>query len=134
MTALSHTASVKVLEDLLGRLEAAEGADRELDLALTLLGFPDTTEDDWLKDELERRAFGNQWKVTASIDASMALVERVLPGWNCSSVNLAPDPCEGYVWMRGQIGNTQGKAKTPALALLCALAKVLIANADGEEA
>lgn len=53
------------LVDLLERVRSATGPDRELDEALRVqLGYPP-----------------KPWNYTASIDAALALTERVLPGW-----------------------------------------------------
>lgn len=53
------------IEELIGRLERATGPDREIDDALRIaFGYPP-----------------KPWDYTASIDAALALVERVLPGW-----------------------------------------------------
>lgn len=72
-------ASKEELEALLARVESATGPDREIDLALMILGWGGPRER-YLTDELDRLAFGEQWKFTASLDAALALVERVLPG------------------------------------------------------
>lgn len=60
-----------VLDDLIERLEKAGGPDRELDIALT-----------------KQFIAGKQYRhpdlappYTTSLDAAVALVERVLPGW-----------------------------------------------------
>lgn len=80
------------LQDLIARLEKAETADREIDcaIAISVLGY-------WLQDRghgvteyCRKDAEGNTScgtsvvmvrPYTASLDAAVGLVERVLPGW-----------------------------------------------------
>lgn len=73
--------------ELIERLEKATGPDREIDLDLMVLGFGGPRET-YLSDELGRLEFGHHWKFTASLDAALALVERVLPGteWAVSTL------------------------------------------------
>jgi hypothetical protein len=131
------TQSSSDLTGLLKRVEGAEGPDRELDRRLwkitgqgtirlvTGLGMNGRTPG-------RQTAFGPDGLVstvpryTASLDQALALCERVLPGWCRSVVDLTPELCEGYVWERFSTGNIQGKAKTPALALLAAILRALI--------
>jgi hypothetical protein len=132
MTALTKSR----LTELLERVEAASGADRELD-ALIACHFvfkslrPATAADVILNyvprpgDIKTDMGFLMADPYTASLDAALALVDRVLPGWCKSAVDLRPEPCEGYVWERGHVGNIQGKAPTPALAVLAAMLRAL---------
>lgn len=124
----------RLLQSLLDRVEAAAGADREIDLAFQLIGWPGTTEAYWLTDELDRREFGSQWKFTASLDAALALCERVLPGWTMVMDGSAPDL--GTDWELFQPNPPLGEVKARimgthndrTLALLAAMLKALIAK------
>lgn len=144
------------LQALLSRLEAAQGADRELDAALWLVFTPGATRrtlhvPHWKKpyeiDET-RDATGRLIvvpAVTASIDAALALVERVLPGWDWS-VHSHPkrqgEPHFQDAWAgvrappKGPVSGVLHEANgyTPALALLIALvqAKIAMEQADAD--
>lgn len=143
------------LADLLARLEKAEGPDREIDAALLVaLLKPEQLADDLRyyrlpspsMDHMEMCAPGTYWlkqrsgaslhtspHYTASLDAALALVERVLPSreW-CVGVDLenscAWAQVENDVWDEAT-GHIRGKANTPALALLAALLRAKIAEA-----
>ena len=70
------------LSELLRKIESAGGADRELDLALGRL-WP-TPQPFSLSINQQRGGKPPVFAFTASIDAALALVERVLPGCNGS--------------------------------------------------
>lgn len=76
------------IEELVGRVEAATGADREID-GLIWKACEEKPGDDWQlmgsgvwhrRDPDDYVAFDVPPKLTASIDAALALAERVLPG------------------------------------------------------
>ncbi|WP_271024895.1 hypothetical protein [Rhizobium sp. RCAM05973] len=83
------------LEELIAALEKTEGPDRELDTQIWLLTTEGATRatrhiesstNAWPPYDIDETrnangAFVNPDKVTGSIDAAVALVERVLPGW-----------------------------------------------------
>lgn len=141
---LSHTSSVKVLTELLGRLEAAEGADRELDAELAALGghenaFDGSSLAEVLADPELREwaiAWGSIPPATDSLDAALALVERVLPGWG-----IALQRMNGWgaaICETPTADRYHADAPTPAIALLIALVRALIsryfAGSDREDA
>jgi len=64
------------MTDILKRLKEATGSDRELDAAIFWKLFPGS------KPNLHTAM--NIPDYTASIDAALALVERMLPGWDLS--------------------------------------------------
>lgn len=141
---ISSAVSGASLSDLLARVEAATGPDRELDDSLALASG-------WHPPGVDPRLFSNPDThrlyahhapaFTASLDAALALCERVLPGWRWtldSESNREGVP-------RGKPGASvyidqydpdapfhSAEAPTPALALLAAMLKALDAQAkDG---
>lgn len=131
------------MQELIARLEAAEGPDRALDreIGLRIDGWYETVDShgeclmvngDRYPDhpESEYPSF------TESLDAALALAERVLPDWaweirldrGGASVQAAP-----VWWMEGLAAPDEGgvscDGKTPALALCIAILK---AKAQGE--
>jgi hypothetical protein len=109
------------LKELLARVEKAEGPDREIDAALQrLIGG-------------EHIHWGCGLLVngfTASLDASLALVERVLPGWLRELQEYGEPDSFWWVTLRSYPFGIAfgGRAATPALATCCALLKALIAK------
>lgn len=137
---MAETVQKTVLTDLLARLEAAEGADRELDAeVLRATGHVYTV--------AGQGVFGWRWKdgsflhgkvfVTGLVDNALALVELVLPGWTVARISQDDHKLwhvelrEGYATSYNRVviapDGLRGTA-TPALALLCALVKALIAK------
>lgn len=131
------------LHALLERLEDATGPDRELDALIALAldgavgivrasaeGRPNepflTQSADGEEDALEG--------YTASVDAALALVERVLPGWR---VALNSDPHRVPLWSAqlkksGDDWKLHGEtAPIPALALCIAVVRAEIALREG---
>jgi hypothetical protein len=126
------------LPDLLAGVEAAEGPDREIDaeIAVALSGDPEA----WVVNPSPQSIFGpvaGWWRTgddkshdaptyTASLDAALGLVERVLPGfwWDLD--------CRGWAHIGPEyrpLNMPPGSwGKTPALAILSALLKALIAK------
>lgn len=128
---MAKEGEVRLIE-MIARVAAATGPDREIDAAL-MVALRDArkvddhiyygpNEEVWYLGEYEGDvSFPPLPYLTSSVDAALSLLERVLPGWCKSVVDLRPEPCEGYVWRRGNgIGNVQGTAATPALALVLA--------------
>ena len=134
------------LQALLGRVMEATGGDREIDVLLELhverptgtgaLGMTLAAAIAVYPETLDQVA--NWWRgvipsYTASVDAVLALVERMLPGWRFSVGNDYYDR-EGPCWARvfpseGQhLGSGNCYASTPALALCAALLTALIAQ------
>ena len=100
------------LQALLERVEKATGPDRLLSRDLA-------------------RTFGMLGHYTASIDAALALVERVLPGWHWIrksplSMTVYQDPKDEKAWAV----HFDGAGATPALSLLAAILKALIAQQE----
>jgi hypothetical protein len=114
--------SLQELRERIGRLT---GPDRETDMLI------------WgalLEDKRDRWSGWSFWitagglpHFTASLDAAVALVERVLPGWNWL---LRNDNCLANLWAPGTEPNDGDAcypswAGTPVLALLLALLDAL---------
>lgn len=143
------TADQEVLQDLLRRVESATGADREIGREILLaLGWQRTLVGHfhgplyyWSPPGSARSSLSGKDDdlpdITTSLDAALALVERVLPGWLWevttittgvggirypTALVMSPDHAPG------EEIQTFGEARTPALALLAALLKALIAE------
>ena len=122
------------LPTLLQRVREASGPDRELDVAIACGLFP-------TYKPAPELGSGVVWTgglnghdnaevdiLTASLDAAVALVERVRPGSD-GYIHFGPKP-NAVVWVRGDgqpewssatTGPFDGRGATPALALLAAL-------------
>lgn len=141
---------VSDLSALLGRIEGA-GADRELDAALCAyfrLLSPRAERERWAREwsgpiiakgdrvylsHADGRADGlscDARLLTASLDAALALCARVLPGWfvglQQNRHHNKPTDWTAYV-ERSTKNEHEATSPTPALALLAAMLKALIA-------
>jgi hypothetical protein len=164
---LGQATGVKVLTDLLARLEAATGPDRELDAAIHLAVNPDDFASKVMRGDYCVQSWDLGWggisyvsldsggtsggshpvpMVTASLDAALGLVGRVLPGWVWSISSADPEGCNeplSYAALAGKVQMVQrgwdeppepdrnvcdAHAKTPALAVLTALVQALISQ------
>jgi hypothetical protein len=126
-----------ITPELLARVEAATGPDRELDTAIAIAlrigaeGYPKfplgSFKAGYVQADMGRDGWSVGWHIqplTASLDAALALVERVLPGWwwmlrSGDGYDAVLTP----TW-RSQDG-VVGEHKTPALALLSAMLRAL---------
>ena len=127
---------------LLERVEAASGPDRELDAVLWLAFTPGATrrtlhvphwqrpyDIDETRDEKGRLIIVPSY--TSSLDAALALVERVLPGWLWMVASADPPnrlPARVELWTGDE--EVRASAATPALALLAALLKATPERSD----
>lgn len=126
------------LQDLLERVEKAEGSDWRLMMDVARAAYPEAYPDGWVYDsEVADWRFlrFEKWVGAEAWDqAALALVERKLPGWTwrLDSPDSASEPAfarlSGPEWRSGA-----GWAKTPALALLAALLRALIAQGEAEQ-
>ena len=102
---------------LITRLEEAAEGSRELDARIWWLTHPRMGEDDG--KPVICPAYTN------SIDAALALAERILPEANCMGFDSDPRGADAYVSRnevpREQIWLVEARAKTPALALCAAI-------------
>ena len=120
---------------LVERLEKATGGDREIDLDLMVIlhGGP---RERYLTDELGRLEFGHQWKFTASIDAALSLVERVLPMWDICLSRVKGDEAATWNAVVGEpdsFSGSEATSPTPALALCLAALKALAQGNEGSD-
>jgi len=130
------------MTDLLERLEVAEAGSRELDLRV-FEHFDRVDGQRWTEADLDYALTDpdltiNPPHFTTSLDAALALAERVLPGWwwSISSERIGePEPrpfASGWL-SDGETGELHtARAKTPALALCIAILKATH-KAEGAE-
>lgn len=120
------------LQALLRRVEEASGPDRELDAELAFRfksGFVRGRSDD--------AAYAPPY--TASLDAALALTERVLPGWTIAHLSQQDDKSwfaelrEGYLTSYNRVAMSEARIRPPTspLALLAATLRALIATNEG---
>lgn len=117
------TPSSADLTVLLVRVEAAEGADRELFLTLAEALLPDyRVAIEW------RISFNGFVGVEAWTDAALALCERVLPERRVQ-IDIAASPdIKATAWIGPPSAEVYGLGHTAPLALLAACLKALIAH------
>lgn len=101
------------MDDLIAKLEAAESGSRELDVAI------------W--DALGGWSVNNPPSYTTSLDAALALAERVLPGWFLS---LDTSGVHARLWI-GERPSFAGLAATAPLALCIAILKATREKSNG---
>lgn len=127
------------LTTLIAKLEAATGPDRELDVAIScaidgrVLEKRGNDRKEWLypqgKDggRQDPGPYGYTTNMspsfTASIDAAVALAERVLPGLDWGAYSFGEDGAQGKVWKHGWHDDTviYGDHPSPAIALVIAI-------------
>lgn len=121
-------ANHEALQDLLRRVESAAGPSIDLNADI-LRSFGWTMAGGHVFDPDGLREFSVPLPV-ASLDAALALVERVLPGWEFAiEVERSTDgPTIWRVEMGDPLRGWQSEAPTPALALCIALLRALIAR------
>lgn len=136
---------MSALQELLERVEAATGPDREIDAAIWLQMVPGATRKQWSYVHArtnrvcsvdETRDAGRLIIVpayTASIDAAVGLVERMLPMGTWSLYNSDPKciPKGGSAYIFADSDDEdsfRAAGATPALALIAALLKAMIAS------
>lgn len=123
MNTMTPTPNRKALSDLLQRVEEGTGPDRALDIDI----WEAVTGREWIDNACSPNSeeIGDY---TASLDACVALVERVLPGWHVELKKFSDgwyaalarkSTDSGYDFYRG----TQ---KPAAIALLIALIRTLL--------
>jgi hypothetical protein len=131
-------------QPLLLRITEAAGPDRELDALIEVAarwelaakaGLAPQHRARWQAGSLGQVYDGNTGydaaPVTASVDAALALVARLLPGWSWTGGHIARDDGKGGHWAvlyslieRGQASG-DGMFKSAPLALLAALLEAL---------
>lgn len=121
------------IADLLERVKAASGPDRGLDDAILEATNPHRNRGGpYTSWRAAAWAFCWDTRITASLDAALALVERVLPGSTWSVGNRSRG-AQAYMMRAPGLTLIGGNAPTPALALLAALIQALIAKGERED-
>lgn len=138
--------------DIQARL--VEGGSRELDVAIAVLFHPRSEPHPLYADRYRWKDDFGTWdsrsavRVTTSVDAALALAERVLPGWVVASMDWWPMRDRASVCLREvkefgepfasfgfdeSCGDARANARTPAAALCIAVlkAKALQDGRDG---
>ena len=110
------------LADLLAKVTAATGPDIEIDAALYVLEVPRMADvlPHW--SDVQKRDLITPY--TASIDAALALVERMLPGWGVS-LHIGDTGASCAVSKPVKFEEIWGSAPTVPLAILAALLSAL---------
>lgn len=132
------------LQSLLTRLEEAEGPSEALDVDLTIafgLWSPPTgsKQDLLFPARFNRGQFSARCPhkaYTRSLDAALALVERVLPGWTIANIGQQDDGSwwaelrEGFTTSYGAVAtsDTRARPKIASLALLSALLRAKLSE------
>lgn len=128
------------LAALLERITEARGADRRLDAALArYFDLPECHAPDCLPDVFDRNLTrvengGDDSEVplyTSSVDASLGLVEKVLPGWQWYVSNVGSgDYCSASLMMKGTgVNRVDETGATAPLAILSALLRAKLSEA-----
>jgi len=110
--------------ELVERLEVAEAGNGHLDVLIHAALWPSDPSIGW----------NEQPPVTTSLDAALALAERVLPGWEVGARVNQDQTATCYVSDGGPIGMSrfqQSEKPTPALALCIAILKATTASSVG---
>jgi len=125
------------LTALLARVEAATGPDRALDCHIALAcGWEFVTVHHWHAPKGFRLPLGtlaNPPFFTSSLDVTLALCSRVLPGWTFANINQDDtkrwwsELREGYQTSFNRVA-ISGPCPAPALALLVAMLRAKIAE------
>jgi hypothetical protein len=136
---MTQTNTASLYGEVIGRLEGAAGPDREIDRDLYwLLRRPAAERAYWNAAMGMPRPLGDRMpgglgsigvesaspRYTASLDATLALVEEKKPGWAWSVGNLRAGG-QAYLMNRPGGAMIEGKASSPALAVLIALLRAL---------
>jgi hypothetical protein len=121
------------LQDLLARVESATESGVDLFLSVGVALLPDT-----FPCTIDHNHERVQWKVRwtgwlgegAFTEAALALVERVLPGWRWMVRRIEPSEFPSFGAYVEQVDGEHfwRTGSTPALAILSALLKALIAQ------
>lgn len=130
------------LEGLLERVESATGPDRELDARIwcAINGYDFVAWDGagavyrFREPGIRHMDAAHVQPVTRSVDAALALVERVLPGWSWQIDNSGGEvtACLSEAsgsWLVASDKEAFGRHKYAALAILAALLRALFAKA-----
>ena len=146
-----RSSHLPTLRSLLQRVEAATGADKQLDaeiVATVLSKEPVTIRQSPFNGAWCAYVAGDNGKerlwpepspfremtvgVTASVDAALALVEKALPGWLPDRLRWGNDDV-AFEIIGPEVENVEGYGRTASLAILAAALTALIAQAEKAE-
>lgn len=125
------------LLELAAKVEAASGPDREIDAEVMIaLGWSPAgqhgREPRWVMPDGVQTAFNPQhgapYSLTSSLDAVMAKIRHLLPGWGwrlTQQSSLRADPPNALLYAPTIDRDFEADAATPALALLAATLRAL---------
>lgn len=133
------------LTTLIAKLEAATGPDRELDVAIScaidgrVLEKRGNDRKEWLylsgtdNCRQDPGVFGQflSPRFTASIDAAVALAERVLPGWR-GSVQFGNFECQVTAYLGSDEDTKEATAAHDMPAIALVIAMLLAKQAEGK--
>jgi len=133
---------INALPALLARVEAATGPDRELDRDLMLaIGEAREIDDNLFYGPGEIAWYFGRYEddcnmpplphLTSSLDATVALVEKLRPDIRIDVIKRADGTGYGCIWTKS--GNRSNNCATPHLALLAALLRSMIEEGGGSE-
>lgn len=118
--------------ELAERCERGIGWDSALDKAIMrALGYSWRGMDYWHDDG--KTIWKGQTCFTASLDATVALLERVLPGWGWKTGAPLPSPGKPWATVFTVEQRTHGNATSPARALLAAILRALAAKDESHD-
>ncbi len=126
------TDRLSTLQSLRCRVANAKGPDREIDATIADIFTPISKGRHWGYGGAEAP------KVTSSIDAALAWVEKVLPGcgWTVSNADDVKPCPKAWVWelsTENRAEHFSANASTPALAITLAGLDALIAKEKTDE-
>lgn len=137
------------LSSFLARLEAASGPDQRLDRELweVVVGECTHRRTHFIMLENDERQLectdcgadtygSDKWSgLTRSLDAALALCERVLPGWEVllSNEGAVPSDWVASIGPRGTFTSYEAVTPAPARSLCIAIVKALIAQKDKQD-
>jgi hypothetical protein len=138
--------NIATLQSLLSRVEAATGPDRKIDLDVARALVPDLVDPPitinlYLTGREVRAPEFILWRYTASVDACIALADRVLPGWWWSIERFGgAHPRRGFFMARMFTAvmpeereiKELASANTASLAMLACILRAKIALAEQE--
>ncbi|MCK5639717.1 MAG: hypothetical protein KAJ19_02930 [Gammaproteobacteria bacterium] len=128
-------------DEFIKRLKAGERSDNFNADIMAHLGYEIKCVDDlvtgpgWyykIESGIVKDCWNPVWNVTRSVDAALALFNAVLPGWEWGIdwFNEESEEQEQLAWVRKELTLCEGRAETPAAAIVIA---ILEAKGKGDD-